>query len=63
MHAFWILARFDRLQPYAMHIGPLVERPAAQPGAVVGLKSPIGRPRVVRSRLKTLVTPRRKRYV
>src|SRR5712692_7887786 len=31
------LARFDELQPYAMLVGPLVERPAAQLGTVIGL--------------------------
>jgi hypothetical protein len=31
------LARFDELQPYAMLVGPLVGRPAAQLGTVVGL--------------------------
>jgi hypothetical protein len=31
------LARFDKLQPYAMFVGPLVERSAAQLGTVVGL--------------------------
>src|SRR5260221_11413292 len=31
------LARFDELQLYAMLIGPLVERPAAQLGTVIRL--------------------------
>ena len=31
------LSRFDELQAYAMLVGPLVERPAAQLGTVVGL--------------------------
>ena len=31
------LSRFDELQPYAVLVGPLVERPAAQLGTVIGL--------------------------
>ena len=30
-------ARFDELRPYITFVGPLVERPAAQLGTVIGL--------------------------